>query len=93
MDCYDPIIGPYVIKELKESYRDHPYSLIKIQGNNFFTYAFKYNWYATLCQYTSKTDTLDDLKLITFISEKFLDTQCNYTTLVREGFAIYVSIK
>ena len=39
-----------------------------------FTDVPKYCWVATLCQCTSKSDTVDDLKPITFICRKFSDT-------------------
>ena len=42
-----------------------------------FTNSSKCCWVATLFQYTSKSDNLDDLKCITFLSGKFLDIKCN----------------
>ena len=54
-----------------------------------FTDASKYFWGTTACKYTSKSNSIDDLKPITFISSKFLYTQYNYAAFVRESFAIY----
>ena len=47
---------------------------------------------STLCQYTSESDSLDDLKPNIFISHNFSDTQCN-CVLFREAFTIYMSVK
>ena len=57
-----------------------------------FTDASKYCEEATLCQYTKDSNNLDSLKPITFLTGKFLGTQCNYTTFVREAFVIYMSL-
>ena len=60
--------------------RDKPYFL--------FMYISKYCWGTTLCQYTSKQDSMDVLKSITLILGKFSDTQCYYAVLTIEAFAI-----
>ena len=47
---------------------------------------------ATLYQYTSKSDSLDNLKPTTVITGKEIDTQYNYGAFTREAFATYMSI-
>ena len=79
----------------KDVYKSHPilFHPDPCKPHYLITNASKYCWGATLCQYTPKSNSLDDLKHITSISGKFSDTQCNYAALVREAFAIYMSLK
>ena len=49
-----------------------------------FTDVSQYCWGATFCQYTSRSNGVDSLKPITFISSKYLDTLCSYVALVSD---------
>ena len=58
-----------------------------------FTDASGYCWGITLCQCTSQSGSLHDLKPVQFVSGKFSDMQCNYATLVREAFAMHIPVQ
>ena len=82
-------------KNSKDVYQNHPFwfNEIQVKSYYFFTDASKYCWEAKLCHFPSKSGSLDNLKLITFISGRLSHTYCNYTTLVRDTFAIHISFK
>ena len=79
------------LQNQKDTCKHHLYLSTHTQANSVF-YS-KYCLGDALCQSISKNNSLDDLKSITFILDKFLDTKCNCAMLVREAFAIYMFVK
>ena len=78
--------------ELKNYLQSPPILIYPDLNKPYFSFAdvCKHCWKATLCQHTpgSDPDSLQNLKPIMSILGNFCKTQCNYTALVREAFAI-----